>query len=503
MLEVCNELFALWGDKEVRYCHWKSNEHLMEGLDGDTDLDVYVSLSDKDKAEKILKACRYIECVVQKGHRYPKVEEWIGFDEITGKLVHIHLHYQIITGTKYCKEYVFPLEEIIISTRIKDLKTGVYIINPNLEMIILFCRIALKSNNKNKILPNQEDVREIEFLRSRISKDNVRALCDQLMGTLGSTFSSLINKEQLTCKEWKTIYTLADKWLTPYRKYSKIEVFIKHNYYKTRFYIILGLNKLLNCRIVNKKTFNSKGISVCFLGQDGSGKSTLSITLCKWLNWKLEASRFYLGSGDHYHGILKSLLPKVSYLLHTSKSVDNKSKTNKLNVDEQTNPLKGSNIINVISHILNSISLRNIAYRAYKEVFKAERYKERRGIALFDRFPQNQFAALYDGPKVRYNYLRGVSNFWLRYLAKQEESYIDKAQQYQPDLIFKLVLPVEESMRRKPEENQLQVAKKAEITKQLVFDKSIVFVVDATQDFDKELLFIKRQIWNTLVVRNT
>ena len=265
------------------------------------------------------------------------------------------------------------------------------------------------------------------------------------------------------------------------------------------------MNKLFNYRLVNKKTFISKGISICFLGQDGSGKSTLSINLCNWLNWKIEASRFYLGSGDHYHGILKSMLPKAANLLNKAKKEGNRSKKEETIGAQKTNNHETStvwSIIKVLARLLNSISLRNIARRAYKEVLKAEKYKNKHGIVFLDRFPQNQFEALYDGPKIRYNYLNEGSNYLIRVLAKQEESYIDKAQQYQPDLIFKLVLPVEESMRRKPEENEIQVTKKAEITEKLVFENSKVFVLDATQDFDKELLFIKRQIWNMLVAKN-
>ena len=51
MLEVCKHLFNQWNDQGIRYCHWKSNEHLMEGLDGETDLDIYVYPTDKEKAE--------------------------------------------------------------------------------------------------------------------------------------------------------------------------------------------------------------------------------------------------------------------------------------------------------------------------------------------------------------------------------------------------------------------------------------------------------------------
>ena len=40
VLEAAALLFASLNEEKVRYCHWKSNEHLLEGLAGQTDLDV-------------------------------------------------------------------------------------------------------------------------------------------------------------------------------------------------------------------------------------------------------------------------------------------------------------------------------------------------------------------------------------------------------------------------------------------------------------------------------
>ena len=170
MLEVCKHLFYQWNSQDVKYCHWKSNEHLTEGLDGRTDLDVYVAPSDKEKAETILSQCHFIKCLTQKGHRYPNVCEWIGFDSDTGRLVHVHLHYQIITGTRYCKEYVFPVDELIIESRVLDKETDVYVTNPNLEIIILHCRIALKAKKKHGIHVGKGDRREIAYLKERMQK---------------------------------------------------------------------------------------------------------------------------------------------------------------------------------------------------------------------------------------------------------------------------------------------------------------------------------------------
>ena len=103
MLKKSLELFDEFNKNNIKYCHWKSNEHLVEGLLGDTDLDVLISKNNKQIAEEILKKCLYMKCKSQYGSRYPGVDDWIGEDIETGKLIHVHLHYHIITGHKGMK----------------------------------------------------------------------------------------------------------------------------------------------------------------------------------------------------------------------------------------------------------------------------------------------------------------------------------------------------------------------------------------------------------------
>lgn len=497
MLEVCKHLFNQWNDQGIRYCHWKSNEHLMEGLDGETDLDIYVYPTDKEKAEAQLKECRYIECLTQKGHQYPNVCEWIGFDTSTGRLVHVHLHYQIITGTKFCKEYVFPIDDLIIATRVLDKDSNVYVTDPNLEIIILYCRIALKAKKKHCINLCKSDRKEVLYLKERMHADNVLHLCKQLIGKEGEKLFALIMEDDLSHEGWYKVYQIADNWLKPYRKYSKLHVFLRHKYYYFLYIFCLIANTKFNCCYINRKTFPNRHLSICLLGQDGSGKSTVTIELCKWLNWKIDAHRFYLGSGEHYKSLTKWLSSKMS---KTKREKNYQPPKEKEKCGKREEAKRPKNLKSFIAATLVSWNFLGIARRAYKEVRRADKYMKKGGIPLFDRFPQTQFEGIYDGPKINhYCQQRGINSGIVKWMARKEQKYIEKIQSFQPCLVFKLMLSPEESIRRKPFESLEAVTLKHEVTQQLQFANSVVYTVDATQDYQQEIIFIKNQIWKAIM----
>ena len=495
MLQVCKNLFYRW-NKDVRYCHWKSNEHLMEGLDGETDLDVYVFPDDKSIAEAHLRDCEYIKFVPQKSSRYPMVDEWIGFDRGTGQLVHVHLHYKIITGTKFCKEYVFPIDEEIIESRVLDQETQVFVSSPEVELIVLYSRIVLKSTNKHHITPKgYED--EITYLKQRINKDFLKEKCVSLIGSGGGQYYQIIMSDTLSQSDWVKLRDLIHAWLDKYRKMSSIRALFRTSYYWIKLYKDYALVRYLHKPVLSKKTFPNANISICFLGQDGSGKSTLSKDVEKWLRWKIDAHRFYLGSGEHYISLTKWLLSKAA-------SVRRKGNVKEHERNQKTSPRvnegfnnKSRNFLSKVVFLFSCRDLKNVARRAYKEVRRARKYSQNGAISLFDRFPQNQFYGIYDGPKIRPLYIdKGYNSFFMRRMAQKEEYYINLIQKYQPSIVFKLLLSPEESMRRKPFENYEQVCQKHEITEKLVFNDSETHIIDATQDYNKELLLVKSLIWD-------
>lgn len=505
MLIISKKLFTIWNEQGLQYCHWKSNEHLLAGLNGLTDLDVLLSRDDKENGERILKELNFLQCKSQFGARYPNVDDWIGFDSESGTLIHIHLHYNIVTGHKGMKEYSLPWTDLALSTRVLNEEYEVYTMEPNLEMVTLYSRIGLKSDFKNLLrcwrgtFKFPKDVQqEIDWLKERVDMGIVRQMLEVYYKDKAELVCEIMRKETINAADYQTLRKITEYTFKNNRRikcFVRLKEILYYNYQRWGKEIISKFNK---SSISKKVPKSGIGTTIAFIGQDGCGKSTVTMEIQKWLTWKIESKRFYLGSGEHYNGFYKRILSKGSRLKHRNddRKIDSKKTfTTNNNQKKQKKSIKNF----IITYFLSKNHL-SVSKRAYKEIRCAERYRIKGGIPLFDRFPQIQFQGIYDGPKIAYLYEQNGFDYWfIKRMATKEMQYLKKIQDFQPNLVFKLMLPPEESIRRKPFENLAAVTRKHEITKQLQFEKSIVYTIDATQDYQQELIYIKNQIWKTLI----
>lgn len=483
MLNISKELFTAWNDAKVLYCHWKSNEHLLPGLNGETDLDVLLSRDDKQEGEAILHDLKFLQVRSQFGSRYPNVDDWIGFDYDTGKLIHIHLHYVLVTGHRGMKEYALHWTDMALQTRILN-DYGVYTMEPNLEMVTLYTRIGLKADFKSLIRCrtgrfkfSKGTQREIDWLKERVDKGKVHQLVDTFYGKKSKDMQRIMEGEKITASDFLELRKLTE---SRFKESSRVKNFMRVK--ELLYFLYLNWGKRIVRKfhpvITRKVPYSGAGNRIVFVGQDGSGKSTVTKEIVNWLSWKIDATRFYFGSGDHYNPWQKRLrkgLRKFSRLP----------------------------ICNYLYKMTTLWVLSLWGKYVRKNIKIANKYVAMGGIAILDRFPQMQFSGINDGPKIR-EWEENEASGWLmkhiaNKLAKREEKDIEYVWNNTPDLVFKLVLPVEESFRRKPHENCDAVRRKHDVVENLQFANTTVYTIDATQNYEGEIIDIKRKIWSQLV----
>ncbi|HEX7109887.1 MAG TPA: hypothetical protein VF224_11670, partial [Aestuariivirga sp.] len=104
----------------VRFAHWKSNFHLVEALAGETDLDLLIDAKDTAAFRASMKEVRARRIISQPWASYPSVEDWLVFDGTTGSMLHLHVHYALVTGLKRVKQLHLPWTQTVLSNLRND-----------------------------------------------------------------------------------------------------------------------------------------------------------------------------------------------------------------------------------------------------------------------------------------------------------------------------------------------------------------------------------------------
>lgn len=486
-LNIALSLFKRWNSEGIKYCHWKSNEHLLDGLAGKTDLDVLVEMEQRAEAENILRSLGYIKMISQFGFLYSFVDDWIGCDREQGRLIHIHLYYEVISGHMGLKEYTLPFKQMLLDSRILDNRYSIFISSPELEIVILYTRVGIKADyadifsaKMGKYHLPENDLQEIIYLKRKSNWDKIKVIVKEYYGSMSDKMFHLMKQDLYDSKWILELHWIAIKTFKKDMRTSKLTPLLKI-FYKFSVYGRLGLRKYIMPNLIIRKTFGKKkGVVIAIIGQDGAGKSTISNEIKEWLSWKVDVKKAYLGSGEHYHSWQK----KVINLLERSDHV----------------VLRGIRFNAALSN------LSSLARHTYKTVLKARKFADKGGVVILDRFPQIQYEGINDGPKICMM-LKKTSNqvlkTYIQSYALLEEKYLKKAVKIMPDLIVKLILPVEISLKRKPEENASVVRRKHDIVEKLKFEGSTCICVDATMPYEDEIIKIHNSIWDLLLEKQT
>ena len=115
-LDLIVKLCRTLTEQKIEYCHWKSNTFLERSAKGESDLDLLVSRNQVHRFVEILYGFGFKEVLISKADELPGVRDYYGHDQKTGRLVHVHAHFQLILGNDFSKNYRLPLEQIYLQS---------------------------------------------------------------------------------------------------------------------------------------------------------------------------------------------------------------------------------------------------------------------------------------------------------------------------------------------------------------------------------------------------
>jgi thymidylate kinase len=501
-LVVVAGMFGRLRAEGIGYCHWKSNEHLGPATRGETDLDVLVNRSDSLRVSHILAETGYKRFSAPAESAHAGIEDYLGLDEETGKLVHLHLHYRLILGEKFLKGYRVPWERVLLSGRVLDPLTGLHTSAPEAELLLLAVRAALKLRSRDRLgaghrSPARGDdvLREFRWLADRVDPERLRALAVELLGPAGEPPMMEILETGLTWRGLLRLQRAIEPVMRPYRAFSPAEARAlrwKHEW-------LVRWNRLRQrvCSTRRALRLGSPrgGLVIAFLGADGSGKSTLTKAVGSWLGWKLEVLPLYFGYGDG----------PVSLVRRPLRLLQNWYARGLL-----AKPVEGGGVPAGTSASSSVPGWRSAPKAVWRMLYawsivsekrsrirQAQRARHLGWIVIADRYPQAQIKALSDGPLLE----SWAGHRWpaLRIIARWEEEAYRSMEAVAPDLVIKLHVSPAVSVGRKSDATTESLGRRADTVRRIRFPESTrVLDIDADQPLDTVVSRVKRGVWEAL-----
>lgn len=489
-------LFAELNQAAIRYCHWKSNVRLAEALAGRTDLDLLVDPQHSQRFQAILEGHQVKRTVAAPGKRYPDIENYLGFDRQSGRQFHLHVHYRLVLGEQFVKNYRLPLEEMFLDSA--EVHQGVKIPIPVLELVVLSMRALLKYRDRDALkdalnirrpgLPRDILV-ELNYLQSQVLPAELQRTLADLSGVLPTAaIQAFLQTVASAPRDGRRFYEQrrqVRRGLRPYQRHGRLRATLA--YYgelrrrRKRFRLFAQDDKMKP---------STGGIAVAMIGADGSGKSTMSQIMLEWLSWKLSARRYYLGSKE------PSRRSRALYLMFRAARRSHRAVAGKLG---KANPL--ARLAGRTSQWLfdaHSLSLGHDRRRIYRAGL---RDAAAGSVVLFDRYP---LLAPLDGPRIgRSN--NGSPDAIQRALAGNEEHVYGAIQPPAHFLVLRVSPAV--SLARKPDHEPAAIEAKCRAIDQFLAghfppgywsgqdNNASITTIDADQPFKSVELALKQALW--------
>jgi hypothetical protein len=499
-LAAAFSVFEAMNRSGIRYCLWKSNIRLPQGLLGQTDLDVLVDREQAGLFAQVLSGCGLKRFHAPPGRDYPAVENYLGFDDATGKLFHLHVHYQLVLGEQFAKNYRLPLERHLLDS--EYFAQGVRIVAPELEIIVLCIRILLKYRDRDVVKdvlglhsPNIPPtfVKEIEWLLVQVTEERMSAalsaLSDVVPNDLIRTFLGIATSRR---RSGLALYRLRNRVRGEFSPFQRSDAFKAGLRY---FHGLWGRRGSPHSSSITKMTAPAGGLTLAIIGADGAGKTTVTELIARWLRWKIDARTYYLGSKKPSRSAMFYYFVYRAFR-RAARIADGHLPAGRL--------VEFLGWLRDLPLCLHHIA---VAHQRHSRHLEGSRLAMAGSVVIYDRFPvavlntRKPLDQEMDGPRVA-EVARGRRDPLIRALIRAEQDLYDSIRP--PDYVVVLEVSPEISARRKPDHDPVALAAKAQTIHGLV--ESIqadlpgvrLLRIDANLALEEVAARLKQDIWNLL-----
>ena len=488
-LSVLRSALADLNRHHISYCYWKSGRNIHSALAGERDLDLLVARQDQHRVAMLLLALGFKLFPAVASRDHPSVMSFLGHDEPSGRLVHIHLHVRLVVGEPLLKNYRLPWEEIILARAVLHPTLSVRMLDPMIEAVLLAVRSSLELRRLDPVMLRnwREATRKFALDRADVAARTDRGALREMAATLvnGELADMIVDAiyGDRALEHQHRFRRAIGRHLAIHRTYNGCEARLR-GAWRAILWVFGNMNKhLLHVPRPWSRRAPGGGCVVAVVGVDGSGKTTTMAAIRKWLGSEIDVVPVYFGTGAGRPSLLlrpfKLLVPLMSRILK-----------------EKPKGASHGNVSGRAPGPLYSILMMGwatiVAREKRNKLLSARRGADRGLVVITDRYPQDEIIGFNDGPLL--TRLTTVPN-WLRRV--EADSY-RLVRRLVPDLVIKLDVLTETAARREPDMDPALISERIADLQRLTFAGASVVRVDAEQPLVEVIRAVKREIWRML-----
>lgn len=482
---LCEALAA----EGIAYCHWKSTDALDRAVRGDSDLDLLVRRRDAQRFTAMIRGLGFKDARSPFIKQVPGVFHSYGLDEPSGKLVHIHAHYQLVLGDDTTKNYRLPIEDAYLDSVGCDRVFPLQVPAPEFELVVFVVRMVLKHSTWDAIASRKSrlsisETRELARLRGRADPEGTRSIVREHLPFIGDALWDRCRR----CVEGgatglfriRTADRL-ERALGPHaRRRPGTDAALR---LWRRGHIVIRRHVLH--RPSPRGRLDSGGALIAVVGGDGAGKSTAVDELHRWLSKDFATTSVHLGKPPST--LTSSVVRRVWRSVRVFFRGPSVSGASLAASDGSSMSRRAS------ARLLGQVTVARDRYLVYR---RARRFASGGGIVISDRFPLPEIE-LMDGPLAGRILHAPGGNSLVKYLARLERDYY--ARILEPDILIVLRVDPDVAVERKRGVDDEDVVRsRCEEIWRLDWDRLAAVVVDAGRSKDDVLAEIKSAVWSRL-----
>jgi thymidylate kinase len=455
--------------KGVTYCQWKGHWSAHRWATGHGDVDLLVARETLKAFREVLGDHGFKLALPGADREIPGVETYFGYDPSVSRLLHLHVHYQLLLGEYWRPVYRIPIERVLLQSAVpgQPFRTP----SPTYQFLIFVLRMMLRQIGRPLLSARKRWRHGIQIQLESLEACSDRA---ELASVLQCHFPVIDLPFFDRCvRSLRVESSPLDGAMLPWLLHRRLRAHCRLP--SVGALASATADKLAHFQRtpLRRKSMRpaAGGIVIALVGGDGAGKSTCARELTHWLAPAYPTLRAHLGNPP------RSLLTLViGGALKLQQGLHRLLRR----------PLWGYHI-----ESLRHLCTARDRHRLYN---RAHRFAGRGGIAICERYPIQQNRALV-GPSIQQG-RKGDANWLTERLRSAEVAYYERI--LRPDILCVLRLDPELAVARKPEEPADYVRARARVIWETDWSCTEAQVVDASQPLEAVIQRLKAIIWSTL-----